>query len=69
MNDFEDDGWDDLRPDLGDYRLTFKETFADTGIFFLKIAGLILAVLFIVALFAYEIWREWAIFQLLLSGA
>lgn len=68
MNDFEDDGWDDLRPDLGDYRLTFKETFADTGIFALKVLGLILSVAFIVALFAYDIWREWAIFQLL-SGA
>lgn len=68
MSEFDDDGWDDLRPDLGDYRLTFKETFAETGIFVLKVLGLLLSVAFVIALFAYDIWREWSIFQLL-SGA
>ena len=68
MSDFDDDGWDDLRPDLGDYRLTFKETFADAGRFFLKAVGLVLMVLFVIAVLAYGLWREWRIIQLL-SGA
>lgn len=65
---FNDDGWDDLRPDLGDYHQTFKETFSETTIFFLKVVGLVFATIFIVALFAYDIWREFAIFQFLTSG-
>lgn len=69
MSDFDDDGWDDLRPDLGDYRLTAKETFVETSIFFLKVVGLILCVLLIVVLFAYDIWREWAIFSFLTKGS
>ena len=68
MNGFDDDEWEDLRPDLGDYRLTFKETFFETTIFFLKIVGFVFAVLFIVALFVYDIWREFAIYQFLTTG-
>lgn len=69
MSDFDDDGWDDLRPDLGDYRLTAKETFVETGIFFVKVIVFVLCVLLIVALFAYDIWREWALFNFLTKGS
>lgn len=68
MSGLDDDDWEDLRPDLGDYRQTFKETFSETTIFFLKVVGLVFAIIFIVALFAYDIWREFAIVQFLTLG-
>ena len=68
MSGLDDDEWEDLRPDLGDYRQTFKETFFETTIFFLKIVGFVFAVLLIVALFVYDIWRELAIYQFLTTG-
>lgn len=68
MSEFDDDGWEDLRPDLGDYNLTLKESLGVSAIFFAKILGIILFVAAIAALFAYGIWREWAIFQFLSTG-
>ena len=69
MDDFDDDGWDDLRPDLGDYRETIPEALGTVGIFFIKVLGAILFTLAVVALFAYDIWREWAIFSFLTANA
>lgn len=68
MSEFDDDGWEDFRPDLGDYNLTLKESLGVTAMFFAKLLGIVFFTATIIALFAYDIWREWAIFQLL-SGA
>lgn len=62
-----DGGWtgNEMEPDSGDYDGGILETFKDGAVMFLKVLGIILFVVIMIALFAYDIWREFAIFDLL----
>ncbi len=63
------DDWtgNEMEPDSGDYETGIFETFKDGAALFLKVLGIILFVIAMIALFAYDIWREMAIFDLLTS--
>lgn len=61
------DDWtgNEMEPDSGDYETGIFETFKDGAVLFLKVLGIILFIVAMIALFAYDIWRELAIFDLL----
>ncbi len=61
------DDWtgNEMEPDSGDYETGLFETFKDGAVLFLKVIGFIVFVVAVIALFAYDIWRELAIFDLL----
>ena len=59
------DEWDDFMPDSGDNGISVQEAIGDVVIFFAKVIALILAVASIIGLFAYSIWREYAVFMFL----
>jgi hypothetical protein len=63
------DDWtgNEMEPDSGDYETGLFETFKDGAVLFLKVIGFIVFVIAVIALFAYDIWREIAIFDLLTS--
>lgn len=61
------DDWtgNEMEPDSGDYETGLFETFKNGAVLFLKVIGFILFVVTMIALFAYDIWREWSIYHLL----
>lgn len=61
------DNWDDdeIMPDDGDFGITIGEAARDVAVFFLKVLGALLAAAAVIALVAYDIWREIAIFSFL----
>ena len=61
------DDWtgSEMEPDSGDYETGIFETFKDGAVLFLKVLGIILFIVIMIAWFAYDIWREWSIYHLL----
>lgn len=59
------DEWEDLMPDSGENGITFGEALRDTMAFFAKVLGALLFVALVIGLFAYGIWREFAIISFL----
>ena len=62
------DDWEDLMPDSGDYGISPLEAAHDVVVFLAKIVGVLLATALVIAVFAYSIWREFAVLNFLLNN-
>lgn len=60
------DDWDDMVPE-DDCVSNACETIGDVVIFFAKVLGMLLFIAAVVGLFAYGIWREFAIYSFLIG--
>lgn len=62
------DEWKDLMPDSGDHGISPLEAAHDVVVFLAKIVGVLLATALVIAVFAYSIWREFAVLNFLLNN-
>ncbi len=60
-----DDWWDEMMPDDDCKTTKVCNAIGDAAIFFAKVVGSLLFIAVVIALFAYDIWREIAIFNFL----
>lgn len=57
----EEEDWEELMPDSGDYGITVGEAVKDVAAFFAQVLGVLLLVALVLAATAYSLWREYTI--------